>query len=267
MQHIKNLYNRYFEEKLDLSSLPPDIQQQILSQDPELIRKGRQLNTQLRSRLTNVYLDEICNMPIKEIEYVDNLKSNKTWFMYREYKTREVYTFDFVIDWEKNKANTITIIKDLNTNTYIFIISYNTEIQPKFHEIKGTGKFENIVNDAMNIWLIYSQRHDCVNLDPDYARKKTIELFQSSQYVGQSKSKSIHDLLLRYGYLITQLWIFKVKFTTQNIFTIDVDRNDYAIDKTDSDYLKNIIDDVEKLIINTLNTVKFDYDSNAFFLQ
>ena len=57
---------QYTGENLDLSTLPLDIQHEILSQYPELIRQGRQLSPGMRSRLNDAYLDKICNMPISK---------------------------------------------------------------------------------------------------------------------------------------------------------------------------------------------------------
>ena len=64
MNYLQRLYRRYTDSNIDLSKLPPDVQYEIFSQTPELIQIGRQMNREMRERLTNPYLEKICQQPI-----------------------------------------------------------------------------------------------------------------------------------------------------------------------------------------------------------
>lgn len=69
MNYITSLFHR--RPNPDLSQMSPDIQQQILSQFPELIRIGRQLNRDMRNRLFDVYREKICQQPPTKKELLE----------------------------------------------------------------------------------------------------------------------------------------------------------------------------------------------------
>ena len=49
---------------IDFYSLPPEIQYQILLQDPELIYKSQQINHYYRALMSQPYFKEFCTRPI-----------------------------------------------------------------------------------------------------------------------------------------------------------------------------------------------------------
>ena len=294
MQTFTDLYNRYFKKGLDLSKLPPDIQQQILSQDPELIRKGRKLNTNMRSRLSSAYLDKICNAPINNNELVNNRFTISIWFAtYRieeremsGHETRDISFIDYAIDMRKDKGHNISFNKYLKSNVYEFKIKFKSGIQSRFHKQMSYGQDLGPYVDVITIWLIYSKRRDCVNLDPDYPRKQTIATFQ--QFVQKYKTRKIGDLLFLFSYLIAHIWLFKAEYRALTKFYIAVDNNDEALPNQDIiydlapkinkytpfddktvipdvyNYLLPKIDEISTFVINILNVIEFDYSNESY---
>ena len=287
MKRSSDIYNLYSSKGLDLSSLPPDIQQYILSQDPNLIRIGRQLNTNMRSRLSDAYFDKICNVPIKNSEIVANRSAIRVLYdNHVEGEDRDISNFEFVIDWNEGDSNSISFFKDLNLNLYIFNIYLNSTIQFKSYTRIKTAESLNEYIDLISIWIILAKRRDCVTLDPDYPRKQTIALFQ--RFVVRFKTSNIKDLLFLFSYLITHIWLFKAEYRGPNNFIIAVDDNDQPLPDQDTafqlalkrypsyihtnkviipnvyNYLLATIDEITTFVINVLNTVEFDYTNFTY---
>ena len=295
MKRLRDAYNYYFGKKLDLSALPLDIQQTILSSNPELIRKGRQLNAKMRSRLTNAYLDKICNEPISNTELVNNRFTIKTWFDYYRIteedmpglESRDVSFFDFVIDWQKmTGGHHVSFVKYLTSNIYHFDVHLNNGMQSQFYRRIETGKSLSPYIDVITSWLIYSKRLDCVQLDPNYPQRQTIKTFQ--QFVAKYKTRKIGDLIFLYSYLITQIWLFGATYQASKKFYIAVDNNDVALADQEIvselapkinrytpfdakmiipdvyEYLYPRIDEMTTFVINVLHTVVFDYAKGSY---
>ncbi len=267
MNPINRIQNWYNTRNLDLSSLPPDIQQSILSQDPELIKKGRQLNKEMRNRLSNAYYENICSQPLTTSEL---LKYYANFYIYRANHD------DFFSLFEKNKdwlnlvfIGTITpgwgnfgrrpLFQHIRTVKYsnVDLLQYNYvqnpwpiddpgKTPPFLKEIKNKSW---ILIDIVTYFKILSNRLDCVNGHPLFAIDKTKHMFNSIITSDYSDNRIVTFL-----YLIGHLWLFKIKYNVPNIAL-----NNPSKLQTVSDF----IDTIGPIIAQLIDTFEFDSKSQT----
>lgn len=258
MNVVDRIQNWYRSRNLDLSQLPLDIQQHILSQSPELIKKGRQLNQDMRNRLSNEFFENICQQPItvNELKY-----SGSIFYLYQRSKGifSNITELFFIkeLDQEDNlvtESFKIVVHFDKLEKRYFVNIKYNDQLyQHEFLEpILATKRNGGLcLIDSISYFRVLYERLDCINRDPLFARNETKRVFNS--IIVQYNTNQISDLLLLYQYLIGHLWAFQQPYRF-NDFVIAVNDNNSEKIK----YLKLFIHKISPIISDILDSFSLD---------
>lgn len=246
MNPINRIQNWHKTRNLDLSSMPPDIQQLILSQNPELIKKGRQLNKGMRDRLSDVYYEDVCSQPLTTREL---FKYYAKFYIYRK---DDIITLNFIGRFKPGWGNffrgeppsfqnvhTIKHYKDRNANLFEYKFEENPwpindglfySDSPIIKEIK---KNSHLIIDSGTYFKVLSNRLDCVNGHPMFALNETKRVF--NLIIQQNNS------VIVFLYLIGHLWLFGIKYPLPQSFRLDPSQLD-DFNEAISPMIANIID-------------------------
>lgn len=216
MNYFRRLHNWYTgpNNKLDLSSLPPDLQYEILSKNPELIRIGRQLNTNLRKRLDDDYVESVWRQPLTKKEIRDILMNIPLSFFVVSIATNNkelFYYYPSNIGAIIGKTVKIETIKRPYTISGYYQIHIDMiDLKERLNNLLSTDRY---YVDVFTIFDILKNRYG--QPDPEYAFRGMKKYF--SQTIRELDTDDFSDFFALYQYLVGHLWIFGIPYNIPNI--------------------------------------------------
>ena len=186
--------------------LPREIHEKIVSQRPGLIRTFSETNNGYNQLLKREYNENLCNLPFTRNESSKIAEYNEvTATAYRQEKL-----FLLIINFPF-----LSMSKD---NPYVIEFGYYDQQlvyqipQSSLHRVKQRYKDSVEIPDFLQSYNIWSNRLSCVNLDPNYAKRKTLDLLHSykNNYVNPDVGIDVNKIVTTYLFLVGNAIVFNI---------------------------------------------------------
>ena len=189
------------------SSLPEELQSEILSLNPELILNSSLSSKSIYQLLLNK-LKTICHKPAStselELMQYHNFRSIFTTY---EFITDNSMDISIYIKSPNGQLNKISLISTLLTNNITYKMTYRTDFITNSIDDPYSIFYDNVNGvDLLSYYYIMKQRISCNKLIPDYAKIMT------RRKLNEMINKFDHGIkrINLYLYLISHKWIFNL---------------------------------------------------------
>lgn len=253
--------DNYFSQFEQFTSLPTELQSEILSEYKNVLSKTPTINKQVKNITKQSFLTDICTLPINnnEIEnYLSKYSVDSIIYFYKEELDRRIIHIG---------ALKYTLINAERTNDLTYNLSFEMVegIQNLlFYSIlKGEEEeipIQNLELDLLTQYYIYRERQ-CDTLKP-YFSKMLILTHLKDKYHQYYKS-NYRSLLCLYLYLRVNLQHFPVRIPLNLLLNQDVNTNDEGhiikIDNTEMTkealmtIIINKVDELYQLLLKEIN--------------
>lgn len=233
-------------------SLPPEMQERVIAERPELIRVFSQVNPEYETLLEQQYINQLCNSPFfhNEIDYVTNRQPIWGIMYIKDLRTdeNENPTTGFLI--VLNVRNLILenvfpigveIILDSTEGVLITQLS-NINFQ-EIWQVYNDGQIQHSYN-LLTRFNILANRLSCMQINPNHAKNNTLSTlnrFLNSYNEFMDMHNNIdfeyRDYIIgMYAYLIMNKYIFNILDNSKLTKLTNIDENIDDI-KHDIEYL------------------------------
>jgi hypothetical protein len=173
-------------DNLDINlflSLPPELQEEIIIQNPELTRSFSQLNKPYAKSMSRHYYNQFCNQPlsiheIKKVMTNHQLQKNDVFYFYKPDELNKIVlkTFEYL----KYSPDNVYVkpSEAISTNesyTVRGLIGYRRSMNDISENFNYHLDILFISMDVRGLFYAYNNRSSC--LTKDYAKQKTLEEF------------------------------------------------------------------------------------------
>lgn len=225
----------------EFEKLPPEIQEYILSQNPELITSYTKINPYMKNITSRIYLKELCDknvsynelknflinnptkfgvydLSITNIKIFDRIRSSDIYFKTTNYINLINIEFDYqnIKLFKPTYINTtnifavadLNIISDFNGIQFINDIlnkNLNNTIQSTY--ISPSLCYSQL--DLLSQYRIYKNRLGCIQRNPNYAKEKILKQLDST-YNFYLYNKNIISLLATHAYMDLQASVLNI---------------------------------------------------------
>lgn len=255
------------------TQLPPEIQEEILSTDPQLLHRSLTLSQEYSQLLSRNALRILCSKPISSAElrnYLEN-EQPRLFIIYNPSNSNAypVNTGDSIVDSTATAyIYTLSEGNHWNCSTISTMVLYHDPDNIIFEQyglmpilalkdraindiLRDTD--QSYLVDLLTTYRILRKRIGCVGINPIFAKNTVINLFSQIVSTHQNLGNPIY-LFDLYCYLAAHTWIFNIDFPINDI-EIEVDINHNRIPLAQSIEQPNVeaLFDQIPILINLIN--------------
>ena len=227
----------------NFSSLPAEIRERILRNNPQLLHSSFTLSSEYPQILSNAALRKLCSQPISNSEFLNYLQNDfpRLFMIYRPSNSK-FYPVNSDNIFADNTALTIIYTLSENTTWNFDMISTMVSYQNPDNIIFDQyglmpimrENFENVesimgrlhttnIFDLLTTYRILRKRIGCTHIDPNFAKTYVRNHFKTLVENHQQLHNPIY-LFDLYCYLAAHTWIFNLN--------IPINQDDIIIDIT-----------------------------------
>lgn len=223
-----------------MNELPAELQEIIFSSDLGALKASQGISSETRAlmRFKFLKIKEVCDRPVskKEIlEYLDTRPNNLIYLgidrdpriiVFYKHTDKSYQYHDMTLRrfWPSSSHWQLLEFFGSRFNSSIYFMSMNTFIE----FLLDAGSY---MLGCLDYYSILKNRSDCLSLDPNYARYKTIN------YIRRVRSLNVP---IQYMYLLTNLYVLG-KINISNELT-ELDLIGELSDVSEDDYLNKKVD-------------------------
>lgn len=187
-------------EEFPFASLSPDLQSLVLRSLKETKPSSRSLTSAIRKATKIALLDDECNLPIspKEVEkyvadyepilqaefFFNDGKRNLWWCYIAKITITNGRNSDVKYIVENHPTEEYSgrfdlgNIKQTDAEQFLAYMKEDRQVEPEENTISPEQQYREY--DLMTMYYCYRNRETCLEIDPCYAEKKTLEHFEES---------------------------------------------------------------------------------------
>lgn len=221
--------------------LPYELQQQIITEQPNLMTLFSRINNDYNELLERPIYHQLCNKAINkhEFNYINDFQPivGSVYKKYLNYNHNQITKIgNLVVITQNNLVGSshkmIEVILNLNTITIKEIPSQLYEEKFKFY---GQGN-----KDLLSLYNVYTRRLNCIKMNPHYAKTQIMAIFNKQRDI----YKTLKDKKINFAYKSLMITIYCNMIMHKYIFNI-IDQSN-IIKLTDIEHhMDDIINDID----------------------